>query len=157
ELDKVIKKASKKGITIVSAVGNGGLSTQDTITYPAKLEGVIGIGATNNKNERWFKSSRGEGIDVMAPGENIYGTTLDNKTVKQSGTSVAAAYTTGVIALLKQHDNDISNVEIEKTLKETATSLGSKYEYGSGIMNEKELLMHKENKSVFDKLLDFFK
>ncbi|CAM4080805.1 hypothetical protein BAMA111019_04355 [Bacillus manliponensis] len=93
----------------------------------------------------------------MAPGENIYGTTLDNKTVKQSGTSVAAAYTTGVIALLKQHDNGLSNVEIEKILKETASSLGSKYEYGSGIMNEKEFLIYNENKSVFHKLFDFFK
>ncbi|WP_081584565.1 S8 family serine peptidase [Bacillus bingmayongensis] len=152
-LDNSIQKASKYGITIVSAVGNDGISNKDTVTYPAKLSGVIGVGAINQKEKRWFKSSRGKGIDIMVPGENISSTGLNNKIITQSGTSASAAYVAGFIALMKQHKN-MTNLEIENALKETATSIGNEYEYGAGIINEEKSLNYKENKSFFNKLLD---
>jgi len=90
-LEIAIEKASNKGIVIVSAIGNDGLSVKDTVNYPAKFNQVLGVGAINEDNRRWFKSSRGVHIDVMTQGENIEGYSLNGKTQKSSGTSVAAA------------------------------------------------------------------
>lgn len=153
KLEDAIKKAHEQGITIISAVGNNGISHQDTVTYPAKFPEVISVGAVKNNNERWFKSSRGYGIDIMAPGEDIPGVILNNEKTSESGTSIAAAYVAGLICLMKEKEN-MTNEEMEKALKETAIHSNNEYEFGSGTVNIGKFLKLEKDNSFFEKLLN---
>lgn len=62
-LHKAIKEAHQKGIVVISSVGNNGFSVNDTVTYPAKYDEVLGVGALGKNKKRWFRTSRGNGID----------------------------------------------------------------------------------------------
>ncbi|WP_339201720.1 S8 family serine peptidase [Peribacillus sp. FSL P2-0133] len=152
-MDEYIKKAHQKGITIISAVGNNGLSKLDTVIYPAKFNEVIAVGAVGEDNKRWFKSSRGQGIDIMAPGVNLPSFNLKNEIVIENGTSVAAAYVAGVVCLLIQKEN-MTNIEIENTLKKTAISTGSEFEYGNGVINVREII--RKDESMIQKIIGLF-
>lgn len=134
-LHKAIKEAHDKGIIVISSVGNNGFSINDTVTYPAKYDEVIGVGALGKNKKRWFRTSRGNGIDILAPGEDILSNSLDGKYIKRSGTSIAAAYVAGVVALIMEQNESLSNDEIKNILSKTAIPIGSKFEYGNGVLS----------------------
>ncbi|MGH0927857.1 MULTISPECIES: S8 family peptidase [Bacillus cereus group] len=134
-LEIAINKAHEKNIILVSSAGNTGFFDEDSITYPAKYNNVISVGAINSQQERWFASSLGKKLDIMAPGENILSTAPGQKYEMKSGTSMAAAYVTGCIALLLEKNPTMTNTEIETILKETANPIGIPFEYGNGILN----------------------
>lgn len=134
-LHKAIKEAHQKGIVVISSVGNNGFSVNDTVTYPAKYDEVLGVGALGKNKKRWFRTSRGNGIDFLAPGEEILSNSLNGKYIKRSGTSISAAYATGVVALMIEQNKSLSNDEIKNILSQTAIPLGSKYEYGHGVLD----------------------
>ncbi|KAA0813138.1 hypothetical protein EI976_05030 [Bacillus licheniformis] len=134
-LHKAIKEAHQKGIVVISSVGNNGYSVNDTVTYPAKYDEVLGVGALGKNKKKWFRTSRGNGIDFLAPGEEILSNSLNGKYIKRSGTSISAAYATGVVALMIEQNKSLSNDEIKNILSQTAIPLGSKYEYGHGVLD----------------------
>lgn len=143
ELEKEIERAINKNILIISAVGNEGISNRDTVMYPAKYKGVLGVGAIDDREKIWFKSSKGTGVDIVAPGSNVPGYDLNSNVVKYSGTSSAAAYVAGIAALIKQSNKNISSDELKSAILKTAKSTGTKYVYGEGILQvEKSILYH---------------
>jgi len=150
ELEREIERAMKKDILIISAVGNDGISNRDTVMYPAKYNGVLGVGAIDDREKIWFKSSKGTGIDIVAPGSNIPGYDLNSNIVKYSGTSSAAAYVAGIAALIKQSNKNISSDELKNSILKTAKSTGSKYVYGEGILQvEKSIVYHQNVKKIW--------
>lgn len=150
ELEREIKRAMKNNILVISAVGNDGISSRDTVMYPAKYEGVLGVGAIDDKEKIWFKSSKGTGIDVVAPGSNIPGYDLNSNIVNYSGTSSAAAYVAGIAALIKQSNKNISSDELKNAILKTAKSTGSKYVYGEGILQvERSIMYHRNVKRIW--------
>jgi subtilisin family serine protease len=106
EIHEEIIAASKAGIFVVCAAGNDG---NDGLDFPAKYPECIAVGALNRLlNERWEENSGvgsaiGEELDIMALGEEVLSTFpfhLDKDGVSvKSGTSLAAPYITGVLAL----------------------------------------------------------
>lgn len=134
-LETAINKAHEKNIILISSSGNTGFFDEDTITYPAKYKNVISVGAINSQKERWFASSQGNKIDIMAPGEKILSTSPKQKYEIKSGTSMAAAYVTGSISLLLEKKPTLTNIEVENILKKTATPIGIPFEYGNGLIN----------------------
>jgi len=62
--DAVKKGRGGKGTPIFFATGNG---YKDYIGYPAKLDQVIAVGASTNKDVRSGYSNFGDGIDFVAP------------------------------------------------------------------------------------------
>ncbi|MBE5961192.1 MAG: peptidase [Lachnospiraceae bacterium] len=100
-----------------------------TITAPGNSEGVITTGAYNHTNNSiYISSGRGytrKGMikpDIVAPGVNIYGPVLNQQFGVRSGTSIAAAHTAGVAALLlewgavKENQIYIDTNEIKKLM-----------------------------------------
>ncbi|HJV17182.1 MAG TPA: S8 family serine peptidase, partial [Bacillales bacterium] len=126
-LEETINKASKAGILVIAAAGNNGNSngTGDTVNYPARYDSVIAVGATDIWKQRASFSSTGNEVDFVAPGVNILSTVLDNQYVSHSGTSMAAPFVTGDLALLKEMYPTMSNQGLVDQLKKKALDLGA--------------------------------
>lgn len=125
-LEEILDVAYKQGILLVAAAGNSGTAdtSEDTVQYPARYESVIAVSSTNEIGERDGFSSTGESIEVSAPGVNITSTFSKNKYQTRTGTSMAAGYVTGDLALLKQLYPHLTNVELRKVLHKHVLDLG---------------------------------
>lgn len=137
--EEAVQKAIDAGITVVAAAGNEGW---DEYSSPASYEGVISVGATNDKNELAEFSNYGPSVDIVAPGEDVYSTVFDylkgSSFVKASGTSMASPVVAGIAALLKSKYPDLKPFEVEYILEHTAIDLGEKgYDltFANGLVN----------------------
>ncbi|XKH50564.1 cell wall-binding repeat-containing protein [Chryseomicrobium palamuruense] len=135
-LDLVVQYAHSEGIVIVAAAGN---EDTDEERYPAALDNVIAVGATDRYNTITDFTNYGEWIDVVAPGKGIYSTVPSNGFESLGGTSMASPVVAGVAALIKSNEPYLSNVLIEerifKTAIDDADQDGFDYLYGYGIVN----------------------
>ncbi|MGF9891315.1 S8 family peptidase [Priestia megaterium] len=134
-LEEAINKAYKKGIFIVAPAGNNGYDNNSNVTYPAKFKHVFAVGSINISGERSEFSSVGNEIDTMAPGEEIYSTSLDNSYDYNSGTSMSSPYVAGAVALIKSANPNLTNDEISYIFVNNSVKYGRHFEYGNGILN----------------------
>ncbi|BCX04599.1 MAG: hypothetical protein KatS3mg053_2537 [Candidatus Roseilinea sp.] len=123
-----------KGVAVVAAAGNNGGS----VIFPAKHDPVIAVGATDKYDKIASFSSRGNGLDVMAPGVSIMSTVPKNDHDTLSGTSMAAPHVAGVVGLLLAQRPNLTNEQVRDILSGSADDLGSKGKdsmYGYGRVN----------------------
>lgn len=112
-LEELLKKAQEKGMIVVAA--DEGADKMD-IRFPASLPGVIGV-----QSAKPNASANG----ISAPGVKIL-TTLPHGTYDFiSGSSIATAEVSGVIALLMQIKPDITFAEAKSILEKSSGSNGS--------------------------------
>jgi thermitase len=124
-LEEAVNYAWEKGCLIVASAGN---TAKTDPNYPAYYEHCIAVGATTSADERWFASAYGDWVDVAAPGEGIYSTTIDGYGYK-SGTSMAAPFVCGLAALVwnvvsDQNGNGFVNDEVRDKIKSTCDNIG---------------------------------
>jgi len=124
--------AVSEGTVVVAASGN---DSAGTISYPAAYPGVIAVGAVDSTGARAYYSNYGTGLDVMAPGSNIYSCKPGDSYTTMSGTSMATPHVAGVVGLIRSANPSISVAEVTSILMDTATYAGSATYYGSGIVN----------------------
>jgi thermitase len=105
-LEAAINYAWNKGAVVVAAAGN---LVGTKIVYPAYYSNCIAVAATDNNDHVASWSSQGDWVDVAAPGVDIYSTLPDNKYSYKSGTSMAAAYVSGLSGLLFTLEKDRNN------------------------------------------------
>lgn len=115
------------GCLVVAAAGN-----DDTlgIYYPAALDRVICVGATDVSDTRWtapgnYGSNWGPQMDLCGPGASILSTKPGNAYQTMSGTSAATPHIAGVAALLWSRQPGLTNLEIRGILEGTADDLGT--------------------------------
>jgi thermitase len=94
DLAAAVKYAGEHGVILVAATGNRVV----TQTYPSAYANVIGVAALNPDGTVWSGSSGAQCIDLYAPGFEIYSTVPGNKYAYKSGSSMAAAYVSGLAA-----------------------------------------------------------
>ena len=139
-LEEEINSAYESGILIVAAAGNNGKSTTDNIQYPAAYSSVVAVSAVDKENKIADFSSQGEGIDLCAPGVEVYTTALGKNYESVNGTSYAAPHVVAVAALLWEKDKTKSNEFIRLLMNESTQELGDKKEYGSGLVDAEQAL-----------------
>jgi subtilisin family serine protease len=100
QVEEGINYAYLMGSVVIFAAGNENWDNPLCGTWPASLEKVIAVGATDNRDQRWVSSNFGYWLDVVAPGENIYSTIPNNNYRHASGTSMAAPFVSGLAGLL---------------------------------------------------------
>ncbi|MDD9270559.1 S8 family peptidase [Paenibacillus sp. GCM10023248] len=97
-LEQAVLNAYYRGKVIVASSGNDG--KRKTVDYPARFPQVVSVGATTRQGRIAPFSNRGKQIDIYAPGERVYSSWLHGKYNELSGTSMATAHVSGVIALM---------------------------------------------------------
>ena len=116
-----INEAVSKGMIVVASSGNTGDSK---MMYPANYDNVIAVGATDQNNNLASFSARGPALDIVAPGVEIASTHIDDKYAIGSGTSQAAPYVTGMLALYMEKYPNKSAKELTQMLYNHALDLG---------------------------------
>lgn len=117
---EAVDYAYEKEVLIIAATGNKSLE----INYPAALANVIAVGAVDRDDRYMDYSNYGQQVDVVAPGESIYTTHLNNSYVTTSGTSVAAPQVAALAAVLMQQDPTLTLKEISDIIRFSADDVG---------------------------------
>ncbi|MDF1507064.1 S8 family serine peptidase [Robertmurraya sp. DFI.2.37] len=158
-LQNVVERAVSQNITVVASVGNAGTKAgdEDTVTYPARYQSVIGVGAIDENNQRAIFSSTGSAVELTAPGVMVLSAFPQNDYVYMSGTSMAAPIVTGIIALIKEANPSLSTDEIRGKLQKSAIDLGVSGRdqlYGFGLAQSpflfRDIYGHWANKDILN-------
>jgi subtilisin family serine protease len=118
----LFKEAEQKGIILVAAAGNDGEDIGTSPYYPAAygLSNIISVAATARDNSLIRESNYGAGVDIAAPGLDIFSSLPGNRYGLLSGTSQAAAFVSGAVALLKANAPGLKVDEIKSAILSSA-------------------------------------
>ena len=130
-LEAAVEKATKQGVVVVAAAGNGGGSAD--ASYPAALPNVISVGSITDKDQVYSGSNSGSTLDIVAPGVNILSATTKYGELGSeggfygtgTGTSYATPHVAAVVALYKLQNSEASAAEVQQVLESTATDLNT--------------------------------
>lgn len=120
-LKDAVDRAAAAEIVVVAAAGN---EAKNNVSYPARYPSVIGTGALKTSTSLASFSNKGSGITVTAPGYKIY-STLPGGFGTYSGTSMAAPFVAGTLALYKQATG-LSGKKLAAKLTASSIYLGTK-------------------------------
>ena len=128
-----------KGTVVIAAAGN----EQQPVSFPANLEGVIAVGASNQWDKRktrssedgesWWGSNYGPGLDLMAPGVAIHTTDISGArgysgsrtTEKFNGTSAATPFVAAAAGLMLSAAPALTEARVCEILRQTADPLAA--------------------------------
>ncbi|GAA3728138.1 type VII secretion-associated serine protease mycosin [Streptomyces tremellae] len=119
--DEAVQYALAKGVPVVASAGNGG-QKGDRISYPAAYPGVIAAAAVDRYGLPADFSTRRWYADVGAPGVDVVIADPDRHYYEGWGTSAAAAFVSGTVALLRAAHQDLTPAQIKTLLEKTANT-----------------------------------
>ena len=134
------------GCLIVVAAGNAGANLAQ---FPASYGGILSVGASTSIDNAASFTNYDYSVDIMAPGESIFTTVHNNKSVKYestSGTSFSSPIVAGAAALVWSHRPELTPIQIGELLRITADPidgiLAAKYKgkVGHGRLNMQRAL-----------------
>lgn len=134
-LEDAVNYAWNAGCVVVAASGNDDSDDADQRHYPSYYSVCISVGATNELDGRctpadWLEggSNYGDSLDVMAPGNNIYGAVPGYSDwwlgewveyEAMTGTSAAAPFVSGLASLIWAHNPAWTNEEVRDQIELT--------------------------------------
>ncbi len=142
-LKSELKSLYDANITIIFASGNDKKNFDEMgIDDESEQESVIGVGATDERNDVSYYSNYGSNIDILAPGgdtdivgmvglddsgekgDNYRLGLVNNNYSFVNGTSFSAPLVAGVVALMYSANPKLTPFEIRKIIIETADKIG---------------------------------
>lgn len=134
EVYEAFEYADSKGVLLVHAAGNDHKNIDVEPNFPTykysfqtkKLDHFLTIGSsTKDKKEKLpssFSNYGQTGVDVFAPGSEIYNSVPQSEYQVLQGTSMASPMVAGVAAMLKSYFPDYTMKEIKDVMLSSATS-----------------------------------
>ncbi len=135
-LSRALEAARARGMIIVAAAGNGG--PQAAALYPGADPNVIAVTATDADDKAFPQANRGSYVALAAPGVDVLAAAPQAAYAFSSGTSIAAAHVSGLVALMLERRPDLDMAQVRAILSETAIDLGAKGKdpvFGAGRIN----------------------
>lgn len=119
-VEEAVQDALASNIIVVAAAGNyaPGTSYRPT-SFPANMEGVIAVGAAG-PDMTVSATSATEGVDLLAPGEDVLVGGPDDIWYHNGGTSLAAPHVTAVLAMMRAVRPDLTPAEALAALQRRA-------------------------------------
>ena len=129
----------QNGTTLVLSGGNTTGSTNHSAI--AIIDGVINVSSVNSSNMHGPTGhARNQWIDICAPGFGVVVARNGNDYSSNGiGTSFAAPFVAGTVALIKSVNNNLTPAEIENIIKATASPIADGNQFagllGAGLVN----------------------
>lgn len=148
---RLAKKAYDMGVIWCCAAGN----EVRTVVAPAVFPGTIAVAASNPKDKEWEGSSRGDRVDITAPGQDVYVPVWNQRREEDfcfgSGTSYATPHIAAAAAAwLAAHQKALSSSDyrgwrrveaFRRALKDSAQKRRNLPSgFGAGILDMEKLL-----------------
>jgi subtilisin family serine protease len=121
-----IRYATSKGVLVFASSGNRG---GDGHHYPSDFDECVSVGATNNipnPDVLYSFTTHGEGMDMVAPGGNIYTCALDAEYQLVNGTSFSSPAAAAVAALVLSAHPTVTATELRSILASTTYDISPK-------------------------------
>jgi subtilisin len=147
QIRDAIAYAVSKGAWVVAAAGNEG-PREGTVGFPGGFPSVVCVAAVDQSLRVAGFSSRGDAVDVAAPGVQITSLAPGGRYAVMSGTSMATPYAAGCLALvrgeLKKAGKPIPKLDellaIIKATSQDLDSPGVDSRTGAGLIQPAKLL-----------------
>lgn len=125
----VLELAGRRGVGLVAAVGNAG--PEEAPGFPARLEAVIAVTAVDGDGQVYRLANQGPGIDLAAPGVDLWVPRPGRSGHYVSGTSFAVPFVASALARAAQGR---SAAEGAAWLFSRARDLGPGETFGRGLL-----------------------
>ena len=151
---RILQKAERKGILIISAAGNErrNIDVDGQEFFPASygFKNIITVGAHDDANNpipssNWGKNS----VDLFAPGKDIKSTLPNGRIGKLTGTSQSTAFVSAATAKILFKSPGLSYLQIKRLLTKGASKISMLKDrcLSGGLLNiKKTLSLLKSNK-----------
>jgi hypothetical protein len=121
---EAVEVTARKGVILVAAAGNEGPRAKPV--YPAAYRDVIAVTATDADDRIYERANQGGYLTVAAPGVDVLVLRPKGGHGFSSGTSMAAAHVSGLIALVLERNGSLDPEEVRAVLTRTAHDLGDR-------------------------------
>jgi subtilase family protein/GLUG motif-containing protein len=133
------KSLKDRGIILIGAAGNAGPKSPPL--FPGADPNVIGVSATDLDDKTFKGANHGKQVAIAAPGVEILVPAPEGGYQLTTGTSVAAAEVSGVVALMLERNPRLSPADVRNILTATAKKLPQgRLEVGAGLVDPVQAL-----------------
>jgi len=138
-LQQAMKRLTDQGIILIAAAGNAGPKSPPL--FPGADPNVIAVSATDVDDKVYKNANRGKHVAIAAPGVDILVPAPEGGYQLTTGTSVAAAHISGVVALLLERNKELRPAEVRSILSATAKKIGgAATDVGAGLVDPVQAL-----------------
>jgi subtilisin family serine protease len=140
-LERALKDAAAKGVILIAASGNAGPKSPPL--WPGADPSVIAVTATDSGDKLFRQANRGPYVSVASPGVDILAPAPQAAYQMSTGTSIATAHVSGVVALMLERDPTLTPRDVRLILEATAKDLGPRgrdTQYGWGLVDPAKAL-----------------
>ena len=132
-LSDALKHAKDQGVIVVAAAGNDGRGDK---RFPAAEKDVMSVGAQDLAGEQMAPfANYGDWVEVAAPGVGVMSALPDGEFGTWSGSSMAAPFVTGQVALLTAVAPDAEPKKLVNAIRKSSHKPGMGYKIKHGLID----------------------
>ena len=135
-VEQIIRIAEGKGAVFIAAAGNGGPAAP--AAFPAAYDTVVAVTAVDSGDKLYARANRGSYIALAAPGVDILALAPKRGYELSSGTSLAAAHVSGIVALMMERKPSLRSADIRRLLADSARrgeQNWAQQDFGAGVVD----------------------